>query len=190
MYAPYWQVVGGTYGAWRVQFSQSFPDFDKSELIIYQRSDPQANWTDITEQCAISGDRITTPYTEQETLFYMRVNYNGHISNTVSNMTHFLVVNSELTVQTVDNQIGDTTISYHSTLANYDQTKVTVRYSDAIQTRTFNNNEITFTQDEDGNCTATVDPGNQIVGSSETINATLIYNGVDVATASKKVYRS
>ena len=190
MYAPYWQVIGGESGAWRVQFFQSFPDFDKTELIIYQRSSPEANWTDITEQCDIVGDRITTPYTEQETLFYMRVNYNGHISNTVSNMTHFLVVNSELSVVTENNQIEDTTISYHSTLANYDQTKVRVRYNDAIQTRTFNNNEITFTQDEDGNCTATVRPGNQIVGTSETVNATLIYNGVDVATASKKVYRT
>ena len=47
-----------------------------------------------------------------------------------------------------------------------------------------------MTQDEDGNCTATVDPGNQIIGTSMTVYATLIYNGVDVSTVSKKVYRT
>lgn len=190
LFEPYWQVIGTTEGAWRVQFLQSFPDFDPANLVIETRPTPQDNWTDITAQCAVVSDRITTPYTNQETLFYMRVKYNGHYSNYVNNMTHFLVVSNELTIQVENNQVEDTTLSFHQSLEGYDPTKVTIRYNDAGQTRTFSGSGVVMTQDEQGNCTATVNPGNQIIVSPMTVSVTLIYNGVDVSTVSKKVYRT
>ena len=190
LFAPYWQVIGQDEGAWRVQFQQSFPDFDLQNLVIEARPSPQDDWTDISDQCMVVSDRITTPYVQQETLFYMRVKYDGHVSNYVNNMSHFLVVSNELTIQIEYNQVEDTTLSFHQSLEGYDPTKVTIRYSDAGQTRTFSGSGVVMTQDEDGNCTATVNPGNQIIVNPKTVNVTLIYNGVDVSTVSKKVYRT
>ena len=65
---------------------------------VESSSVPRDNWLDITDSCELFGTRISTPYTNQDTLFYMRAKYAGHYSNTVSNMDHFLVVDSNLSV--------------------------------------------------------------------------------------------
>ena len=191
LYQPYWQVVGGSYGAWRIQFAQSFPDFDAAEMRIETRSSPQDGWTDITESCDAFGDRITTPYTEQETLFYARAKYSGQYSNTVNTLFYFLVVDSNLSVTVTSNQVDTVVLSFVNGLGeDLDSSKISIGYRDSITSRTYSGNQIQFAEDENHNCTVTFNVGDQIVGTSMDVYATLKYDDNIVTTVSKKVYRT
>lgn len=191
LYAPYWQVVGGVGGAWRAQFYQDFPNFDSTELKIETKLAEGDEWTQIQDQCDVFGDRITTPYSDQNTMFWMRIYYDGRTSVTVNNLYNFLVVDSNLSVTVANNQVDAVVVSFKNNLGeSFDASKISVGYSDPGHSRTYSGNDVAVTQDEEGNCTATIHVGNQILGTSMTVNATLKYGNSNVATISKTVQRT
>lgn len=86
LFTPYWQVVGAE-GAWRAQYSQSFPDFNKNRVTVSAAPAVSADaWEDITVSCVVSDSRITTPYADEEDRFYLKVAYEGVQSNTATNV--------------------------------------------------------------------------------------------------------
>ena len=191
LYQPYWQVVGATDGAWRIQFHQDFPDFDSNRLSIDAKHDVNDSWENITLSCDVFGDRITTPYTVKETLIWARIYYGGHTSNTTNNLYNFLVVDSNLSVTVANNQVDAVVVSFTNNLGeSFDASKISVGYSDPGHSRTYSGSDVAVTQDEEGNCTATIHVGNQILGTSMTVYATLKYDGSSVTTVSRTVTRT
>lgn len=190
LYSQYWQVVGGVGGAWRAQFYQDFPNFDSTELKIETKLAEGDEWTQIQDQCDVFGDRITTPYSDQSTMFWMRIYYDGVTSVTVNNLYNFLVVDSNLDITTEYNQVTIVKMTFENKLGeDFDTTKVSVRFKDALRTKTFSGNQLTLVEGENNMWTATIDVGDSIVESPMTCYGTLRYGNSDVTTISKKVYR-
>lgn len=189
--APYWQVVGTDGGAWRAQFAQDFPNFDQSALVVETKPNAAAAWTRIDGECDIYGDRITTPYTDRQTAFLMRIYYDGHTSHTVSNLYYFLVLDSNLDVTVESNQVTTVVLTFDNKLGeDFDATKVSVKYMDAHGTRTFSGSGVIVSDGGGDIWTATISVGNVILGTSMTCYATLVYDGTEVSTISKAVHRS
>ena len=87
------------------------------------------------------GDRITTPYSDQSTMFWMRIYYDGITSVTVNNLYNFLVVDSNLDITTEYNQVTIVKMTFENKLGeDFDTTKVSVRFKDALRTKTFSGN--------------------------------------------------
>lgn len=191
LYNPYWQVVGVDEGAWRVQFAEDFPDFDPTKLGIDVKQTYNGTWYAIQDQCDVVGDRIVTPYTEKDTLFWMEIHYQGHTPAPVNNLFNFLVVDSNLEVTVDNNQVDAVVVSFVNRFGeDFDPTQVSIGYRDDYTSRTYSGNQVTVTQDEEGNCTATIHVGNLINGSSMIVSATLKYWGSNVSTIEKRVYRT
>lgn len=70
------------FGAWVVGYSQDFANFDKNRLSVHAASIGGA-FTDITDQCRISGPTVVTPYTSDSASFRIYVAYDGVTSNTL-----------------------------------------------------------------------------------------------------------
>ena len=191
LYNPYWQVVGVDDGAWRVQFAEDFPDFDPTNLEIDIKQTHDGTWIASQDECDVFGDRIVTPYSVKDTLFWMRISYQGHTTPAVNNLFNFLVVDSNLEVTVDNNQVDAVVVSFVNRFGeDFDPTQVSIGYHDDYTSRTYSGNQVTVTQDEEGNCTATIHVGNLINGSSMIVSATLKYWGSNVSTIEKRVYRT
>lgn len=184
---PYWQIVGGVNGSWRVQFEEDFPNFNPDDMVIEARMPDEENFTDITTECVIEGDRIITPYITETSPFFLRATYNGVTSNVVDNMFAMFEVNG-VTATKNNNLVDVVTVSFSTTLENVDTTKFTVKYSDHwYNDKIFYNESLTINDDGEGNYTASFNVGNQIYGSSMQITTKLRYSGTQVGQATTTI---
>ncbi|MBR4654120.1 MAG: hypothetical protein IKO72_12250 [Kiritimatiellae bacterium] len=77
LYSPYWQL-----GAWRMQYSADFEDFDRTQLEVKYAADG-STYVDITSQCDISATRIITPLTDGGEMGSFKVAYGETVSDPV-----------------------------------------------------------------------------------------------------------
>jgi hypothetical protein len=189
---PYIQVVGTDEATWRVQFIPDFANFNAANMTIETRATSADSWADITAQCIISGDRIVLPGARTD-IFQVRATYSGVTSSVVTTAASMVSVYGTATATVTNNQVDAVTLAVTQTMGEaFDQTLLTVFYADAVTGsagRTFANSGLTITGSDESR-TVAFSVGNNILGQSMTIAATLRYDGVAIGTATATVHRS
>lgn len=70
----------------------------------------------------------------------------------------------------------------------FDSSKLSISYTDAIETRTFSGNQLNVQNDGQGNVVVTIDVGNVVPAGGMEISETLTYDGTTCGTATTTVY--
>lgn len=187
--APYYQTVGTEDSRWRVQFLQDFANFDSSGLTIEARSASADSWVDITSQCDIAGDRVSLPYSSSTAMFQLRATYSG-VTATSHNYASFFNVAIALDATVESNQVTTCDMDFTHTLGDtFSASMLSVGYRDSHGGRAFGSDALTITGDG-ADRTVAFSVGNQILGTSMELSATLKYDGCAVGTATATVHRS
>ena len=181
-------VQNGT--GWIMKYSQDFALWDAQRLFL-QKKVAGGSWEDVTTDYTVhSNGTIYTNIDDYETVQSFRAKFDGVTSNTLTTVPQQIIVASELDVTVENNQVTTVVMTFYPNIAAYDDTKVSIKYHDALGTRTFGNADITIVQGEGVSRTATFTVGNQIIGTSMEVTATLVYDGLDGAKGSKTVTRT
>ncbi len=181
-------VQNGT--GWIMKYSQDFALWDAQRLIL-QKKVAGGSWEDVTTDYTVhSNGTIYTNIDDYETVQSFRANFDGVTSNTLTTLPGQIIVASALNATVESNQVTTCVITFYPNLAAYDDTKVSIRYSDSHGSRTFGNSDITIVQGEGVSRTATFSVGNAILGTSMEVSARILYDGVDGAAAKATVTRT
>ena len=181
-------VQNGT--GWIMKYAQDFALFDAQKVVL-QKKVAGGSWEDVTDDYTVhSNGTLYTNITDYETVQSFRAKFDGVTSNTLTTVPGQIIVASELDLTVENNQVTTVVMTFYPNIAAYDDTKVSIKYHDALGTRTFGNADITIVQGEGVSRTATFTVGNQIIGASMEVTATLVYDGLDGAKGSKTVTRT